>query len=132
MPYVLQGASEEPLGYYTLSCYSISAKELPPSIAKRLPPYPEVPAILLGRLAIHQDLEGKGYGKALLVEALERCFKISKTVGALGVVVDAIDEKANAWYQKFGFAPFPDSKNRLFLPMSTISELVGALPQPQT
>lgn len=91
-------------------------------------PYPVAPAILLGRLAIHEEIEGRGLGSILLVEALRRCHELSQKIGATGVIVDAIDEKALAWYQRFGFIQFPESRNRLFLPMHTIVELVNSIP----
>jgi predicted GNAT family N-acyltransferase len=79
--------------------------------------------VLLGRLAIHEDLEGKGNGRLLLVDALRNCYQLSNSIAATGVIVDAIDEEAKAWYEKFGFVPFPNNPMRLYLPMKTIKKL---------
>jgi len=111
------------VGYYTLSAISIDVGELPEDTARRLPGYPEVPAILLGRLAVDQAFRGQGLGGWLLVDALKRAYGQSDTVGAAAVVVDAKDEAAAAFYEHYGFQRFPDQPHRLFLPMKTIAKL---------
>ncbi|MBK6546947.1 MAG: GNAT family N-acetyltransferase [Saprospiraceae bacterium] len=40
--------------------------------------YPHIPVILLGRLAVHNDFRGKGYGKLLLVNSLKRSLQVAK------------------------------------------------------
>ncbi len=47
------------LGYYTLSATSIDSSELPEGIARKLPRYPRLPAILIGRLAVAQNYQGR-------------------------------------------------------------------------
>jgi hypothetical protein len=39
-------------GFYTLSATAVIFDSLPEAFAKKLPPYPEVPAALVGRLAV--------------------------------------------------------------------------------
>jgi GNAT superfamily N-acetyltransferase len=108
-------------GYYTLSNSSISKDLIPIDIQKKLPPsYTSIPVTLLGRLAVDQRFHGKGFGKLLLIDALFRCHQLSKTAGSFAVVVDPIDEAAEAFYTKYGFIKLPDS-GKMFLPMKTIS-----------
>lgn len=111
------------VGYYTLSAISIDVGELPEATAHRLPGYPEMPAILLGRLAVDETYRGRGLGGWLLVDALSRAWRQSDTLGAAAVVVDAQDEAAAAFYEHHGFHRFPDRPDRLFLPMKTIAKL---------
>lgn len=111
------------VGYYTLSAISIDVGELPEATARRLPGYPEMPAILLGRLAVDETCRGRGLGGWLLVDALSRACRQSDTLGAAAVVVDAQDGAAAAFYEHFGFHRFPDRPDRLFLPMTTIAKL---------
>jgi len=59
-------------GYYTLASASILLTDLVESLAKKLPRYPNVPAVRMGRLAVDQDFKGKGLGAALLADALRR------------------------------------------------------------
>ncbi|TSE35511.1 hypothetical protein Tchar_00707 [Tepidimonas charontis] len=58
-------------GYYTLASASLWLADLPPSTAKRLPRYPTVPAVRMGRLAVDRRFRGQGLGGALLAEASE-------------------------------------------------------------
>jgi predicted GNAT family N-acyltransferase len=113
-------------GYYTLSQYSVDLVSLPIDIAKRLPKYPEVPATLLGRLAVSQDHRGQRLGEFLLLDALHRAWQQSTLVASTAVVVDAKDEPAQRFYEHFDFIRLPGTPNRLFLPMDTIAKLFRA------
>ena len=123
-PFVLcEGASNKVLGYYTLSALSIGVGAWPDDVARRLPRYPVVPATLLGRLAVDRHLRGKRMGEHLLMDALHRALLASRDVASVAVVVDAKDDAALAFYRRYGFIPFADLPNRLFLPMGTIEQL---------
>lgn len=110
-------------GYYTLSNNSIPLEKVPDSFRKNLPKsYKSIPASLLGRLAVSSEYKGKGLGKTLLVEALKRCYLISKEIGSFAVVVAPIDQDAEDFYFKYGFVKLPDS-GKMFLPMKTVQLL---------
>jgi len=110
-------------GYYTLSSSSISNDLIPDSFKEKLPKsYLSIPTILLGRLAIDRDFQGKGIGKILLIDSLKRCFDTSDSIGAFAVIVDPLDKEAERFYKKYGFIKLPDS-GKMFLPMKTIKEL---------
>ena len=108
-------------GFYTLSAHSILASELPLDLAKKLPQFP-LPVTLLGRMAVAQSLQGRGWGEFLLLHALERALLGSRQVASWAVVVDA---KAGArdFYLEHDFTPFPTRPDRLFLPMRTIEKI---------
>jgi GNAT superfamily N-acetyltransferase len=111
-------------GYYTLSNTSIPLSLVPDSIKKKLPEsYKNIPATLLGRLAVDLNYQGKGIGKILLIDALKRSYEISKIIGSFAVVVvDPLDNDAEAFYLKFGFIKLPDS-GKMFLTLKTIISL---------
>lgn len=110
-------------GYYTLSQFSIELVKLPENLAKKLPSYPVVSATLLGRLAIASTLQGQGLGENLLFDALRRSLFLSAHIASTGVVVDAKDEPAAAFYQRYGFTTLLDANGRFFLPMKTIEKM---------
>ena len=58
-------------GYYTLTATSVALSALPPDIAKKLPRYPVVPAVLLGRLAVARHYQGHGLGGISFGRCLE-------------------------------------------------------------
>ena len=123
-PFVLLEVGQiEVLGYYTLSAFSVRLRELPPDMTKRLPLYPDVPATLLGRLAVDRKYCGRGLGEFLLMDALHRSMEQTRKIASFAIVVDAIDDDARYFYLHFGFLPFPDFAARLFLPMQTIDKL---------
>jgi predicted GNAT family N-acyltransferase len=110
-------------GYYTISSSSIDKEHIPDKIKNKLPKsYLDIPVILLGRLARDIKYKGGNIGEVLLMDALKRCYDVSLNLGCMAVVVDPIDEKAKAFYLKYGFVLLPDS-NRMFISMATIIEL---------
>lgn len=117
--FVILNKTDQIIGYYTLSAESISKDSAPEEYQKKIK-YEYIPVILLGRLAIDRSEFGKGYGKVLLIDSLERSFKVAKNqIGAVAVIVDPIDEEAIAFYSKFGFTMLPNS-GRMFMSMKKI------------
>jgi ribosomal protein S18 acetylase RimI-like enzyme len=123
VPYVAVNlANTQIIGYYTLSMTSIDLGELPQAIAKKLPKYPLIGVTLIGRLAVASNYQGLGWGKLLLMDALYKSFVASKQVASFAVVVDAIDESAVRFYQRFDFRSFPEQPLKLFRTMKNIAQ----------
>ena len=110
-------------GYYTLSSQSIALEGIPPDQRKKLPRYPFVPAILIGRLARDLQFRGQGAGELLIIDALKRARNISTQLGSYAVIVDAIDDNAVVFYSKYSFLRLSEHTNRLFLPMAMVKKL---------
>ncbi len=104
-------------GFYTLASASLLLSDLPAPLAKKLPRYPSVSAVRMGRLAVDQAFKGQGLGSALLADALERALR--SEIAAYALVVDAKDETAAAFYPHHGFVRLPDQALTLFLPLAT-------------
>ena len=109
-------------GYYTLSAANFEKAELPPAMAKRLPHYP-VPAAVLGRLAIDQSCQGRGLGETLLMDAVRRTLRASAAMAVYAIIVDAKNERAQAFYERYGFQRFATMPRRLFLPLDSFETL---------
>src|SRR5262245_53499223 len=110
------------IGFYSLSSFTITLTDLPPEHAERLPRYDAIPAALIGRLARDQKARGEGVGDPLLADAIRRVLDASRSLAVFAIVVDAIDEKATAFYREFGFQPFPSRPLRLFMLISEAAE----------
>ncbi len=121
--FVLSPSSEPSrvAGFYTLCSTSIELSSLPQELTKRLPRYPEVSAILIGRLA--RDVAFPGAGSLLLADALTRCVRVSAEIAASIIVVDSKGEAATNFYAQFGFISLPRIPHRMFLPMATAEKL---------
>jgi hypothetical protein len=107
-------------GFYTLSATSVALKDLPDAFARRLPRYPLVPAILIGRLA--RAVECPGLGDLLLTDALKRAVRHSGEIAAAAVIVDAKSENACTFYRRYGFEMIAGTSNRLYIPMRTLEK----------
>lgn len=123
VPFVITPDGTTVAGYYTLSQYSVQLDEVPADVAKELPKYPIVPATLLGRLAVSVAFRGQGHGATLLMDALYRTLQHSREVASAGVIVDAKNAAALAFYKKYGFLELPRIERRLFLPIGTVEGL---------
>jgi ribosomal protein S18 acetylase RimI-like enzyme len=110
-------------GFYTLASASLLLSDLPADLGKKLPRYPSVPAIRMGRLAVDQDFKGQGLGGALLADAFARA--LNSEIAAYALVVDAKDLQAVAFYQHHGFIALPDQALTLFLPRATARQIMG-------
>lgn len=113
------------IGYYSISAHSVPRDTLPSDISQG--GYSDIPFLLLGRLAVDRHDQGQGYGDALIYHAFKTTVNAAQSVGILGIVVDAKDKKAAAFYEGFGFRRLTETKNRLVLPLSVITELLAQL-----
>jgi GNAT superfamily N-acetyltransferase len=110
-------------GYYALSMTHIQFASLPETTRRKLPKHP-LPAALIGRLAVDQRFRGQGLGGLLLIDAFRQILRASDKVACAAVLVEAKDDAARAFYLHFGFIPFEDRPNSLFLSMKTIQQLL--------
>ena len=109
------------LGYYALTICTVNGVDLPTEINKKLPR--NIPGIKLGRLATHVLFQGnKRYriGETLLLDAMNRSKTISDNASGYALFVDAINDKAAQFYERYGFIRFPDQPLMLFFPMDSM------------
>lgn len=110
-------------GFYSLSMASVLLDQLPATLAKKMPRYPAIPAVRLGRLAVDRDAKGIGLGVHLLVDAMTRA--LATEIAWATLLVDAKDETARSFYEKYGFCSFADDPNHLHLTRATIESIVA-------
>lgn len=120
--FVATEAKGQTAGYYTLASASVSLADLPDALAKKLPRYPSVPAVRMGRLAVDQAFKGEGLGSALLADALRRA--ATAEIAAYAFVVDAKDEAAARFYVHHGFIALPEQPLFLFIALATVKVLI--------
>ena len=110
--------------YYTLSHTEIKRHTLPTSVAKELPHYP-IPVMLVAQLAVNKEVQGQGLGKITLIRALQHAAEINKHLPSYAVVVDALDNQIQGFYEQFGFTPLDthSPRKRLYVSMQTVVQL---------
>ena len=118
----IENESGKIAAYYTLAAASIATPDLPPEIRKKLPRYPVMPAVRIGRLAVDAGFRGRGLGAGLLADALRRVLQSAPAVFAL--LVDAIDDRAVEFYRHHGFQELIGQPRVLFLPTATAEGLL--------
>ena len=110
---------DEPItiaGYYCLAPAEVDLANLQPADARPLPPYP-IPCFRMGRLARALRWRGEGIGALLIGLAVERALQARQSVGGYALIVDAKGEEAKTFYRRYGFRPYLDTPNSLYLPL---------------
>jgi ribosomal protein S18 acetylase RimI-like enzyme len=112
------------MGFFTLTLCEVVANKLPARYAKKFPHH-GLPDVRLARLAVSRKQQGKKYGELLLSEAIHRTVQIAKHAGVIGLFVDAKNDSARTFYERYGFATLPNQPFHLFLPINTIQTLAS-------
>lgn len=114
-------------GYFAIAPHIVEREQMPRRIGRGAPR--QIPAILLAKLALDRDVQGRGLGSDLLVRALEMIVEVARVAGGKLVVVDAIDDSAWHFYEHHDFDATPGNPLRLVKKLSTVAATVG-LPWP--
>ena len=97
------------VAFYSLAAGSVERRRVSSRVGRNTPE--PMPVILLGQLAMDAAGRGRGLGAGLLIDA--------------GAVVQAIDERARGFYERFGFRRF--SEREPLMIRLRISDLRAAL-----
>ncbi|WFU05262.1 GNAT family N-acetyltransferase (plasmid) [Rhizobium sp. CB3171] len=93
------------IAYYALASGAVRQPEAPGRFRRNMPD--PIPVAVLGRLAIDQSYQGRGFGRALVRDAGLRLLNAAEILGIRGVLVPAISDDARAFYEAVGFLSFP-------------------------
>ena len=114
-------AGQQVVGYYALAVGAVTHAEAPGRVRRNMPD--PVPVMIVGRLAVHNDFQGRKIGPALLRDAVLRTLQAAEIAGIRAILVHAISERARQFYEDCGFIASP--MDRLTL-MITVVEAVKA------
>lgn len=112
------------VGFYSLAVGSVDPEEAPARILKGLARHP-VPVMVLARLAVDLNHQGKGLGKALLKDALLRTLQAADIAGIRCLLVHAKDDAARQWYASWEFEASPTDPYHLFLMLKDLKALLA-------
>lgn len=102
------------IGYYSLSAAQILHAEATPRLQKGASRHP-IPVVLLARLAVARDWQGRGIGAGLLRDAVLRTLSAAEEIGVRALLVHAKDEAAKSFYERYDFEPLPGHSLHLVL-----------------
>ncbi len=111
------------LGFYSISPGSIEFARVPANLTRKLGRY-DVPVFRLGRLAVDRSMQGQGLGGDLLLAGGERALAVASQVGGVALAIDAKDDKAARWYERFGALPLLDDPLKLILPLGVVADAI--------
>lgn len=112
------------LGFYTLGAMAVRA-DVGPDKWQRAG-VPDIPVIYIRAIAVREEMQGKGLGTALVVDAMRRCLSIANEMGAAAIVLDVLKDdnfdRRFCFYRDLGFKPLMDPQNptRLFISMADV------------
>lgn len=118
----LREDGQDVIGFYTLTVASVSRDRFSAEETKRVPRYP-IPVAHIGRLAVDLSARGQGLGEHLLLHALEQLLRVSNIVPIFAVEVRAKDERAAAFYERYGFRRAQDDGLFLYLSAKALHRL---------
>ena len=121
------------VGFYALNAHAIDCAELPAKYARTRPRHGAIPAAYISMIGVDVRHQGKGYGGDLLVDALARVARAADAIGIAVVILDVLDDgeavqvaRRKALYDGYGFQALPSRPLRLFLPLATVRQVLGA------
>jgi len=121
--FVAYDESDAVIAYHSLSTGSILRRTVPRARRQGTPD--PVPVLLIGRFAVAVAHQGKGIGRSLLQDALQRCLRLLDEVAFMFVLVHPVDDTADRFWRRFGFTPAPTEEPMLLLPIADLIALVG-------
>lgn len=108
---------------YCLATGALSVEQAPGKVRRNMPD--PIPVMVIGRLAVHAEWQGKGRGRALLNDALRRVLQAAEIAGILAVQVHAISDKAKAFYESCGFYPSPVDAMTLVITLAEVKAVLS-------
>jgi ribosomal protein S18 acetylase RimI-like enzyme len=129
--YVMTAASGELIGFYAINAHAVDYENLPKRYARTRPSHGQIPAAYISMLGRDQRYSGMGFGSDLLADALLRIARVAETLGVAVIMLDVLNcgdreriSKRKQLYERYGFMPLISSPLRLFLPVSTVQDVI--------
>jgi predicted N-acetyltransferase YhbS len=101
-------------GYFSLTVGQVDTLEAPVRIRKRMGQYP-IPVVILARLAVSKQDQGRGIGVGLLQDAIRRTLLLAEQAGIRAMLTHPLDDDAARFYSRFGFIASPLREQQLLL-----------------
>jgi GNAT superfamily N-acetyltransferase len=112
------------VGYYTLVASQVEQRDATGEVQRGTSKHFPIPACLIARLAVDRSEQSIGLGRSLLLDALQRTERASRSVAMRAVLVHALDEEAAAFYARFGFKPATAEPLTLMVPLEAVRRIL--------
>lgn len=115
-------AKKKVVGYYTLAVGAVAHAEAPGRVKRNMPD--PVPAMVLGRLAVDKEFQGRGIGTGLLRDAVLRTAEAAEIAGIRAILVHALSESAKRFYEKRGFVASPVNSMTVMITVAEARKII--------
>jgi GNAT superfamily N-acetyltransferase len=122
---VCRGGETNVAGYYTLVASQVEQDEATDDVQRGTSKHFPIPICLIARLAVDRSEQGAGLGRSLLLDALQRTDRASRSIAMRAVLVHAFDEESAAFYARFGFQPASAEPLTLMVPLQAVRRVLG-------
>lgn len=112
-------------GFYTLAIGQVDFEDLPAELSRNMPRR-LLPVAILAWLGVEKSHQGLGLGTRLLAQALRDGYEAGRTFPFVAVLIDAINEDAQAFYGRWSFRPLPGRAHRLFVSAAELEAMMKA------
>ncbi|WP_395336934.1 GNAT family N-acetyltransferase [Novosphingobium sp. BL-8H] len=109
---------ERVVAYYALASGAITCNDAASRTRRNMPD--PIPVVVLGRLAVTQDYQGRQLGRGLVRDAAKRVIAASDEIGIRAIVVHAISAEARSFYLALGFLPSPTNDMTLMISLDDL------------
>jgi predicted N-acetyltransferase YhbS len=120
---VCAGRNQQVVAYYCLAAGAIAHAGASTRVRKNMPD--PIPAVVIGRLAVDQRLQGRGIGRALLRDAILRTIQAAKIAGIRAILVHAMSDDARTFYEQAGFRSTPVDPMTLMITVAEAEKIAG-------
>lgn len=103
-----------PVAYYNLTVGQVEQSDVSKRVAQGMGNY-HIPVIILARMAVRKDYQGKSIGRGMLQDAIKRALMVANEVGVRAIITHPVDDKAESFYKYFGFEESPLREKQLVL-----------------
>lgn len=101
-PYVITESSNpnDVVAYFAWCMSGVPSESLPSRFTQGAGDYPMQPFLLLARLGVHIDHEGRGLGSRMLGHVIRQTYEYSKEIGCRGLLIHAETKGAVEFYRR--------------------------------
>lgn len=116
-------AANRVVGYHALATGGVAHAVSSGRVRRNMPD--PVPVMVLGRLAVDREYQGRGLGASLLRDAVLRTRQAAELGGIRAIFVHAISDDARRFYERHGFAPSSLEPMTLMVTMADVTRIIG-------
>jgi GNAT superfamily N-acetyltransferase len=107
------------VAFYALASGAVAQAGVSGKFRRNMPE--PIPVVVLARMAVDLEYQGRGLGRGMFRDAARRVVQAADTIGIRGIIVHALSEEARSFYIALGFDPSPADPMTLLVTLRDLS-----------